>query len=306
MRLADALPRRPDAPPYVVPYLLVDRRRRSQWRRVVRAVRDGGASAVELGFPFSDPIADGPVLAAAGQGALRAGTGWSDLVDAVRDAAEVIPTAVMTYANPLFGRGLARSVGELAAAGAGGLIVPDLSWDDSAPWRRAAERAGLDLVQFAAPGASARRVARVARDARGFLYLVSRYGTTGRGAAAPRSPLAPIVAAAHRARPDLAVLVGFGIRDRAGARRALESGADGVVVGTALEEQLEREVTPEALGRWLRRIGPARRSGDAPERTPARSPGPAPRRPDRTAAPAAAASDGAVTGSDEAGRAAGA
>lgn len=251
MRLGDALPRTADAGPYLVPYLLVDRGRSRRLGATVAALREGGAAAVELGFPFSDPIADGPVLEAASGRALRGGTTWDDLLRALRVASPLLPAAVMTYANPVWRRGLDRALPELKAAGASGLIVPDLSWEETGPWRRAARRAGIDLVLFAAPGTSLERVGRIARQARGFLYLVSRYGTTGRGVAQSARELRPLVDAAHRAAPRLAVLVGFGVRDRTTREAALASGADGVIVGTALEQRLAAGASPAALTRWI-------------------------------------------------------
>ncbi len=254
MRLGDALARRTGAGPYLVPYVLVDRGRSRRLGATVRALRAGGATAVELGFPFSDPIADGPVLEAASGRALGRGTSWSDLRRGVRVAAAILPTAVMTYANPVWRRGLDRAFEELAAAGASGLIVPDLSWEETGPWRRAARRSGLDLVLFAAPGTSLDRVGRIAAQARGFLYLVARYGTSGSGAARSARELRPMVDAAHRAAPKLAVLVGFGVRDRVTREAALASGADGVIVGTALEERLAAGASYGELTRWVARL----------------------------------------------------
>lgn len=259
MRLGDRLREvRAAGGPIVVPYLMVDRARRAGLERTVRALRDGGASALELGFPFSDPIADGPVLEAAAGRALRHGTGWKDLVRACRVASAILPTAVMTYANPVWQEGLADGLRKLASAGASGLIVPDLSLEESPPFRSAATSGGLDLVLLAAPGSPPARTRALARASRGFLYLVSRYGTTGGGAHDPSVDLGPIVRAAHDAAPRLPVLVGFGVRDRASASRALASHADGVVVGTALEERLEAGTTTDGIRRWLRSIASAR------------------------------------------------
>jgi len=255
VRLRDSLREaRAARSPIVVPYLLVDRARRRSFGRVIEALRDGGATALELGFPFSDPIADGAVLEAAHDRALRAGTSWRDLLDACRVASERLPTAVMTYANPLWHRGLARSLRDLGEAGATGLIVPDLSLEESAPFRAAARSSGLDLVLLAAPGVSRDRLARIARASRGFLYFVSRYGTTGTGGASPSGELRPLLASAHRAAPGLPVLLGFGVRDASSAAAAMATGADGVIVGSALEERIERGASPDAISRWIRSL----------------------------------------------------
>jgi len=240
--------------PSVVPYLMVDRARLPALRRTVEALREGGASALELGFPFSDPIADGPVLEAAAGRSLRHRTGWADLLRACRAASSILPTAVMTYANPVWQEGWDRGLGALASAGATGLIVPDLSLEESPPFRTAARAHGLALVLLAAPGSPPKRTRAIARASRGFLYLVSRYGTTGAAGRVASVDLRPIVHTAHRAAPHLPVLVGFGVRDRATAARALSTGADGVVVGTALEELLSGRPRAVEITRWLRSI----------------------------------------------------
>jgi len=237
-----------------VPYVLVDRGRRTRLGPTVRALADAGAVGLELGFPFSDPIADGPTLEAASDRALAHGTRWEDLLRQVHEASQVLPTAVMTYANPVWAHGLDPALSGLAAAGASGLIVPDLSLEESGPWRGAARRHGLALVLLAAPAASPARVAEIARRSAGFLYLVSRYGTTGGARPQAAADLAPLVRAAHRGAPTLPVLLGFGVRDGATARAAVASGADGVVVGSALEERLGRGEAPARVGRWFGEI----------------------------------------------------
>lgn len=260
MPLAETLRKNREAGlPSIVPYLMVDRARLPRLRRNVEALKEGGATALELGFPFSDPIADGPVLEAAAGRALRHGTGWKDLLTACRTSSPVLPTAVMTYANPVWQEGLGKGLRDLAAAGATGLIIPDLSFEESRAFRAAARSNGLAHVLLAAPGSPPERTRALARASRGFLYLVSRYGTTGTKGRDPSVDLKPIVATAHRAAPHLPVLVGFGVRDRATAARALSTGADGVIVGTALEELLARNPSPSEVTRWLRSIATAAR-----------------------------------------------
>ncbi len=241
----------------VVPYVLVDRARRRGLSALAGALADAGAAALELGFPFSDPIADGPTLETASGRALEHGTAWDDLLEQVEVASARLPTAVMTYANPVWAHGLDRALGALHRAGASGLIVPDLSLEESGPWRRASARASMGLVLLATPAASPSRIARIARSSSGFLYLVSRFGTTG--ARRPMAPgeLAPLVRAAKRSASRLPVLIGFGIRDPATARAAVASGADGVVIGSALEERLANGGEPARVGRWVAGISRA-------------------------------------------------
>ena len=250
----------------VVPYLMVDRARRPQLEQTVSALRDGGATGLELGFPFSDPIADGPVLEAAHERALRNHTSWNDLLTAVRIASPLLPTAVMTYSNPLVHRGLDDAIGDVAAAGATALIVPDLAFEEVPPFQRAARHLGVALVLLAAPGISLGRLERIARSSHGFLYLVGHYGTTGGAVRGSTVDLRPLVSAARRVAVRLPVLIGFGVRDRGSAERALSSGADGVVVGSALEEQLRRDPRPAAVTRFLRTVADARRP--IPHRSP--------------------------------------
>jgi tryptophan synthase alpha chain len=238
----------------VVPYVLVDRRRTDRLASLAHALRDGGANALELGFPFSDPIADGPVLEAASGRSIAAGTTWKDLLESVRRTSPVLPTAVMTYANPVWNRGLARALSDLSGAGAVGLIVPDLPLEESEPWRRAARAAEVDLVLLAAPGVELDRVRRIAQHSRGFLYLVSRYGTTGAGGLQGVEELSSIVRAAHAANSALPVLVGFGVRDRSSADAARSTGADGVIVGTALEEKIAGGTSHVSITQWLRSV----------------------------------------------------
>jgi tryptophan synthase alpha chain len=254
VRLGKSLRRDRAKGPLLVPYVLVDRRRRARLRPLIEALRAGGANALELGFPFSDPIADGPVLEAASSRSIAAGTTWADLLDAIRIASPILPTAVMTYANPVWTHGLPRAVRALRDAGATGLIVPDLSLEESGPWRRAARAAGLDLVLLAAPGVDRERIRRIARETRGFLYLVSRYGTTGAGRAEGTEELTALVRAARVGRPTLPVLVGFGVRDRSTADAARSTGADGVIVGTALEEKIADGSSNTEISRWVRTL----------------------------------------------------
>lgn len=232
-------------------YLMVDAARSRVLPDLARACHDSGVTALELGFPFSDPIADGPVLQAAASKALADGTEWSDLLDAVRSASRELPVVVMTYANPVFHHGLESACRALRAAGGSGLIVPDLALEESGPWRSAARRFGLALVQMGSPATPADRMRALARASSGFLYLVSRYGITGRGLHSGPTVLRSLVRVAHETRPDLPVLVGFGIRSPADVKAVTQIGADGAIVGSAVEEVLSRSTDPARLRRLL-------------------------------------------------------
>ena len=190
------------------------------------ACADNGADLIELGIPFSDPLADGPTIHAAATAALDAGVTPSDVLGVCERAAERLPVVLMVYANLVLHEGfLDRAV----AAGASGVIVPDLPYDEAAPLREACDERGLALVPLVAPTSTEERMAEVGRDARGFVYTVSLTGTTGERAELPPG-LAGTVARV-RAAASVPVAVGFGISTPDHARAVAEV-ADGVIVGS--------------------------------------------------------------------------
>ena len=206
---------------------------------VLHALEEAGASCVELGVPFSDPIADGPVLQAAAQRALDAGTtvdGILDLVRRFRAGGGTLPILFFSYSNPLFVRGLEGAARELADAGADGLLVPDLPVEEMGPWSGAATAAGLAPVGFVTPTTSDARVARAAEASRGFVYVIGRTGITGArtelGDAATQEFLGRVAA-----RSCLPLGVGFGIRS-ADQVAAVAPHAALAIVGSALVQHL--------------------------------------------------------------------
>ena len=261
-RLADVLVRSlPAEHGFLVPYFMVDRAHLRTLGSLIEAARTSGADAVELGFPFTDPIADGPTLQAASARALKHRTRWDHLLEAVEAASALLPVAVMTYANPVYHRGLDTALAMLRSAGASGLIVPDLSLEESEPWRRACERAGVSLVLMAAPGTSAARLKALVRHTSGFLYLVSRYGVTGGTGFRATPELRSLMGGSHRTRPSLPVLIGFGVRAPEDASKVLRAGGDGVVVGSALEDRLARDYSPRTVSAFLRPVAAQLRRG---------------------------------------------
>ena len=197
------------------------------------ALAAAGADALEIGLPFSDPIADGPVIQAAGQRALRAGMTAArgvELVARLRASLE-IPIVAMTYCNVILAFGVERFAAAAAKAGLDGLIVPDLPMEEAAPFRAPLERQGIDLVLLAAPTTPPARVAAIAQASRGFLYYVAVAGITG-GLEASEAELRARLPAIRAASP-LPVAVGFGIA-RPQQIEALRGLADGVVVGSEI------------------------------------------------------------------------
>jgi tryptophan synthase alpha chain len=196
------------------------------------AYAEAGADLVELGVPFTDPLADGPVIHAAGTQALAAGATVHAVVEAGARIAEHVPVVLMCYANPLLARGPERFCGELAARGISGLIVPDLPLQESEAMLAACDAAGLALVPLVAPTTPDDRLEAIGRKARGFVYTVSVVGTTGeRGAVT--DGLDGLLARV-KAHSPVPVALGFGISTGEQAARAARAGADGVIVGSRL------------------------------------------------------------------------
>ena len=195
----------------------------------ISAAADAGADLLELGIPFSDPLADGPVIHAAGTQALAAGVRPDDVLRLCSQAAERLPVLLMVYANLVLAHGGEAFARRAADAGAAGLIVPDLPHDESQPVREACDAAGLALVPLAAPTTTDERMRAIGADARGFVYAVSLTGTTGERGELPPG-LSELVARVRGA-TDLPVAVGFGISTAEQARSVGEV-ADGVIVGS--------------------------------------------------------------------------
>ena len=242
----------------LVPYLTAGFPSLAEGPALLEAVAAAGCRVVEIGVPFSDPVADGPVIQAAAARALAQGTTLADCLElAARAAALELVPVLMTYVNPVLAMGWERFAAAAADAGAGGVILPDVPLEESAPAREALRAAGLALVDLVAPTSGPARTERIARTARGFLYVVSHTGVTG-GDAALDAALAPLMARV-RAVTDTPCYVGFGIGtpERARAAAAL---ADGVVVGSALlrvVENAEPAARPEAARTFLASLAAA-------------------------------------------------
>ncbi len=208
-----------------------------------RALVEGGCDVVEVGLPYSDPLMDGPVIQAAAEAALRAGTRTGDVV---RVAGEVAATGaaalVMTYWNPVERYGVDRFADELTASGASGLITPDLTPDEGGAWQAASERAGLDRVYLVAPSSTDARLVWTVRHCSGFVYAASTMGVTGARTAVAGTARALVERV--RAVTDLPVCVGLGVSTGAQAAEVAQY-ADGVIVGSALVRRL---LDAEAVG----------------------------------------------------------
>jgi tryptophan synthase alpha chain len=193
------------------------------------AAAEAGADVIELGVPFSDPLADGPVIHAAGTEALAGGATPRGVMGVCERIAESVPVVLMVYFNLIFAAGPRAFALRACAAGASGMIVPDLPHDEADEVRAACDAEGLALVPLVAPTTTPERITQIGAEARGFVYTVSVTGTTGE-----RNQLAPRLrdtVAAVRASTEVPVAVGFGI-STADQARAVADVADGVIVGS--------------------------------------------------------------------------
>ena len=213
-------------------------------RQIVLAAAGAGADVVELGVPFSDPLADGPVIQRASERALKAGTTLSGVLDLVRDIRghSQVPLVLFTYFNPVLQMGLDTFAGRAQSAGADGALVTDLPPEDSGDYRSALHSRGLDTIFLAAPTTGDERMRRIAEASSGFLYVISRTGVTGE-----RESLAdelPALLRRARQATSLPIAVGFGI-SLPGHVSLLGGLADAAVVGSALVAEVERAGSAE-------------------------------------------------------------
>ena len=199
----------------------------------VRQLVEAGADVIELGVPFSDPIADGPVIQQAAERALRSGTSLKKILAAVRSlrTKTQVPLVLMAYYNSIFRYGEAAFCRDAVAAGVDGVIVPDMPPDEAGTLRPLAEKAGLDIIFLLAPTSTAKRQTTVARLSRGFIYYVSLTGITG-AKITDRAEVGKKVQEIHR-HSKTPVAVGFGIKTPDDVREVARI-ADGVIVGSAL------------------------------------------------------------------------
>jgi tryptophan synthase alpha chain len=241
-----------------IAYLTAGDPQPNQTTSMVLALERGGADLIELGVPFSDPIADGPVIQRASDRALRAGMNLGKLLESVREIRRVsqIPLLLFSYMNPLLRYGFERLARDASDAGIDGVLLTDLSVEEAdEPVKRLREQ-GLDTVFLVAPTSSERRLDLVSRHSSGFIYLVSRTGVTGEQASVSDA-VAPLIART-RQHTSLPLAVGFGIST---PRQVAEVArlADAVVVGSAIVKTIEKNArlpgsTPQILAAEVERF----------------------------------------------------
>ncbi|MEY4165268.1 MAG: tryptophan synthase alpha chain [Actinomycetota bacterium] len=218
-----------------------------QWVETVRACAAHGATAIEVGIPFSDPVMDGPVIQEASQLALESGATPVSIFEQLRTLDVQVPIVVMCYYNTVFHAGHERFAKSLVDAGVCGAIIPDLPLEESGPWCDAADNHGVATVMLAAPTAPDDRLPRIAARARGFVYSVGLLGVTGERQTL--ADTATTLAARLKAITEVPVLVGVGVSNAQQAVQASEV-ADGVIQGAAVVRRM-LEGGPEAVGEFV-------------------------------------------------------
>lgn len=224
----------------LIPFLTVGDPDLETTARLAISMAAAGADLIELGIPYSDPVADGPTIQAASQRALEHGVRLRDVFEVVRRIRResAVPLILFTYCNPVYRYGLERFLSEAAASGADGLLMPDLPPEEATELIETAERHGLCPVFLVAPTSSSERIAKITAASRGFVYLVSAMGVTGTRAelAADLESLIGKV----KASGTLPVAVGFGVSTPEQAGQIAAMGADGVIVGSAIVDRIGR------------------------------------------------------------------
>jgi tryptophan synthase alpha chain len=247
----------------LIPYITAGDPHPSLTVPLLRALVEAGADILELGVPFSDPMADGPVIQRAGERALRHGVGLADVlrfVQSFREGDASTPVVLMGYANPIEAMGMENFIGAAKTAGVDGVIVVDYPPEECAEFSALAKKNGIDPIFLLAPTSTDERIEQVARVGSGYLYYVSLRGITGAGnidlgEVAKRIPKI-------RAATRLPIGVGFGIRDAQSAREVART-ADAVVIGSRIIQEIEAGSADQAVARVKAFLRPIRQALDA-------------------------------------------
>jgi tryptophan synthase alpha chain len=247
----------------LIPYITAGDPHPSLTVPLMRALVEAGADILELGVPFSDPMADGPVIQRSGERALKHGVGLGDVLGLVRDFRKedgATPVVLMGYANPVEAMGIGRFIAAARTAGIDGVIVVDYPPEECGEFAEAARRAGIDPVFLLAPTSSDQRIEQVGRLGSGYLYYVSLRGVTGAAHLDFSDVLSrlPRIRAATR----LPIGVGFGIRDAESARRIAQV-ADAVVIGSRLIQEIDAAGADQAVLRVKAFLKPIREALDS-------------------------------------------
>jgi len=226
--------------PALIPFITAGHPDMNGFAEHVAILAEAG-DVVEIGVPFTDPLADGVTIQRSSERALKAGVSLSWILDTLEQSAaqRTAPVLLMSYLNPLLTMGYETLAGRCVDAGVAGFIVPDLPFEESAPLRAAIEPRGLALVQLVSPVTSGERMKKLCEASAGFVYAVTVTGVTGGGGKADQAAILAYLDRVREVSP-LPVCAGFGIREAAQVN-AIGTHADGVIVGSALVEVLEQD-----------------------------------------------------------------
>jgi len=219
----------------LVGYITVGDPNLPQTPKLAASLIQGGADIIELGIPFSDPIADGPTIQGAVARSLASGTKPLDALNVAREIRQQYntPLVLMTYYNPIFRIGLKQFLGLAKESGISGIIVPDLPVEESADYKRECSAAGVDTIFLASPSTDPQRLDHILAQTSGYLYLISLYGVTGLRANLPDYALDLVKKYRTITAGSIPLAVGFGISAPEHVQRLVQAGADGVIVGSA-------------------------------------------------------------------------
>jgi tryptophan synthase alpha chain len=217
---------------------------------------EGGADILEIGIPFSDPVADGPVIQAAGMRALAGGATPGKILDTIGELSSqfTIPFVLLTYYNPILAMGIEQFLRNASEKGVNGIVVPDLPMEEADRFRDMALKYSIDNIYLAAPNTSAERLGNIVEKSRGFVYLISLYGVTG-----PRDTLSPQALETVKrvklvAKGKVPVSAGFGISQPEQVSSLLRAGADGAIVGSSLVRTVAEHLgNPENAPYYLKK-----------------------------------------------------
>ena len=215
--------------------------------KALEVLAGSGADMIELGVPYSDPLADGPTIQAAATRALQKGVQLEDVLEIVKGAVDKIdvPIILFTYYNPIYYRGIEPFLKQIKAAGVSGLVIPDLPLEEAQTLLDFAQKIGIEVILLVAPTSSAERIEAIAAKSQGFIYLVSVTGVTGiRSETA--AGVKDLLTSLHSA-TDKPIGVGFGISDPEQAKQIKDWGADAVIVGSAIVKRLASETSESDL-----------------------------------------------------------
>ena len=247
----------------LIPYITAGDPLRSSTVPILHGMVEAGSDILEIGVPFSDPMADGPAIQRSSERALKNGIGLADVLDLVVDFRKQdleTPVVLMGYANPIEAMGVEKFVAAATTAGVDGVIVVDYPPEECGPFTDLCTKAGIDCIFLLAPTSSDARIREVARAGTGYLYYVSLKGVTGVKSADTAD------VAAHlpkiRAASKLPIGVGFGIKDAESAR-AIAKSADAVIIGSRIVQEIESAGAAHAVARVKALLGPIRKALDS-------------------------------------------